>query len=102
VNRLYRLRGRGDQRYLDDRVIGIYPANLSRLRRVMIDDVVLMRGRTMVVDVVDVIGRSMDVQLGCLHVHQRETGNQHEREQTMESPYHLVPNIVLHSRRGPE
>jgi hypothetical protein len=96
VNRLHRLRGRGDQRHLDDRVIGIYPGNVSRLRRVMIDDVVPVRRRPVLVVVVDVVGRRVNVQLGCLHVHQRQAGNQREREQPMERPYHLVPNIVLH------
>jgi hypothetical protein len=62
----------------------------------MIDDVVPVRSRPMLVVVVDVFGRRMNVQLGCLHVHQRETRNQREREQPMEGPYHRVPNIVLH------
>jgi len=63
----------------------------------MIDSVVVMRARPVVVVVIDVIRSGVHVQLDRLHVHQRESGNQRERDQPTESSDHLFLNIVLHS-----
>src|SRR5687768_8765476 len=55
----------------------------------MIDNVVVMRARPVVVGVIDVIYSGVHVQLDRLHVHQRESGNQRERDQPTESSDHL-------------
>jgi hypothetical protein len=52
-------------------------------------DVVVMRGRTVLV--VISVNAGMHMQLGRLHVHQRESGNQRDREHPTESRYHLAP-----------
>ena len=91
---------------MHDRVIRTDSRDLGLSGRLMIDVVVVMGSRSVVVILIDVIGRRVHMQRGRLHVHQRESGNESERDQSARGGNHRVPPIVLHSaesqsRAGP-
>jgi len=94
TERLQRLSGSRHERNVDDRIIRVYRSELSGVGDVTIDVVVMRRWAVLVGTVVH---GGMHMQLGRLHVHKRESGNQRDREHpTTESRYHVALTIVLH------
>ena len=75
------------ERNVDDRIVRVYRNELSGIGRLMIE-VVVMRGWTVLVGIF--VNAGMHMQLGGLHVHERESGNQRDREHATEGRYHLA------------
>lgn len=87
MQQLQRFGRSGYERNVDDRVIRVDRSQLSGIGRMVID-VVVMRRWTMLVG--SGVRDGMHMQLGRLQVHQREPGNQRDREHPTECRYHLL------------
>lgn len=74
--------GIGHERNVDDGIILVYRSELSGIGRVTIDVVMMRRGPVLMAMIVH---GGMHVQLGRLHVHERDSGNQRDRERPTES-----------------
>lgn len=98
LQQLQRFGRSGYERNVDDRVIRVDRSQLSAIGRMVID-VVVMRRWTMLVG--SGVHDGMHMQLGRLQVHQREPGNQRDREHPTECRYHLLlPSYYIRGGGG--